>query len=760
MAGACVVSLQLLLTGVFFRVMMSESDWLYSTSISLAAAFLAALLAWPMSRGCEKLFWCSRVQQQSRLRIAKRSNPHARSQNEITHRGAALSCTLDLIDLKCLWQGWRQAVVSIRVSARSVTVNTASKALRFTTHSAPFSSLGLITPHAMPAQVRHLRENLRQSRRLKMAIDVPTETSRVHASYANVLSAGYALTEWRNATIHLLQGAHSWALQRAHSQIRRDLLVRLIRFETLAAPETIRQLDEDMLKRCSEAYNRLSRLRSVSRISFASALMGDHRMRDLVGFISTISREDGSRDFLEAISKVMKQHDEGRALEYEEFKRVFIGISRAVAAVSSPDGASLVSSVSANVVKQLWATRVESTHRNAFGIVPVSSRAGAIAPGCGFEAKSCANLDLRQPATLFDNGMPHVHANLTQTVGETQHDEAWQMTEASASFLRIPGPRRLQHRLQHLAANPRPASLPIDGQGALDVGKALRQPRMVSLHSKPLNTQRDGHRQLKTSRRVQIAAIAGQPLSSKDATLQRARTVVVVPKSPSNSEQPAKDHGVVEAAVVPVKVTERAVATLNFTRECWQDRDAAVCANQVALPSGDFQSTNSEPALNTVRARHSVPGWDDVVETPTIASMMRKGSGQSHPASSSGSDGQGLGAACGAFFTTPQWLLLPWVLLGCFIIATAVLAIVVIDNMKSSYEFLLWPWYNSFVQSLIYALSVQDLLLIILSSFRSRKGPATKGPAPTQRNDATLPAPAQLRDRKQEDMHARIGCYV
>ena len=122
MAGACVVLLQLLLTGVFFRVMMSESDWLYSTSTSLAAAFLAALLAWPMSRGCEKLFWCSRLQQQSRLRLAKRSNPHARSQNEITHRGAALSCTLDLIDLKCLWQGWRQAVVSITVSARSVAV--------------------------------------------------------------------------------------------------------------------------------------------------------------------------------------------------------------------------------------------------------------------------------------------------------------------------------------------------------------------------------------------------------------------------------------------------------------------------------------------------------------------------------------------------------------------------------------------------------------------------------------------------------------
>ena len=583
----------------------------------------------------------------------------------------------------------------------------------------------------------------------------------MHASYANVLSAGYALTEWRNATIHLLQGAHSWALQRAHSQIRRDLQARLIRFETLAAPETIRQLDEDMLKRCSEAYNRLSRLRSVSRISFASALMGDHRMRKLVGFISTISREDGSRDFLEAISKVMKQQDEGRALEYEEFKRVFIGISRAVAAVSSPDGASLVSSVSEDVVKQLWATRVESTHRNAFGIVPVSSRAGAIAPGCGFEAKSCANLDLRQPATLFDDGVPHVHANLTQAVGDTQHDEDWQMTEVSASFLRTPGPRRLQHRLQHLAANPRPASLPIGGQGALGVGKALRQPRMVSLHSKPSITQRAGHRQHKASRRIQIAAIAGQPLSSKDNTLQRVRTVAVVPKSPSNSEQPAKDHGVVEAAVVPVKVTERAVATLKFTRE-WQDRDAAVCANKVALPLGDFQSTNSEPPLNTVRARHSIPGRDDVAETLTIASMTRTGNDQSHPAASSGSDGQGMGA-CGAFFTTPQWLLLPWILLGCFVIATAVLAMVVIDNMKSSYEFLLWPWYNSFVQSLIYALSVQDLLLIMLSSFRSRKGPATKGPAPTQRNDATSPASAQLRGKKQEDMNDRINevsCYV
>ena len=120
MASTCVVLLQLLFTGLFFRIVMSESDWLYTSSASLMAAFLAALFAWPLSRMCEKLFSCSRVKQQCHLRLATRSTPHGRSQNEIAHRGAALSCTLDLIDLLSLMHEWRQAIVEIKVSVRCI----------------------------------------------------------------------------------------------------------------------------------------------------------------------------------------------------------------------------------------------------------------------------------------------------------------------------------------------------------------------------------------------------------------------------------------------------------------------------------------------------------------------------------------------------------------------------------------------------------------------------------------------------------------
>ena len=122
MAGTCVVSLQLLFTGLFFRIVMSESDWLYTSSASLMVAFLAALFAWPLSRVCERLFWRSRVKQQSHLQLALRSTPHGRSQNEVAYRGAALSCILDLIDMHSLLQEWCRAVVEIKVSASCVCV--------------------------------------------------------------------------------------------------------------------------------------------------------------------------------------------------------------------------------------------------------------------------------------------------------------------------------------------------------------------------------------------------------------------------------------------------------------------------------------------------------------------------------------------------------------------------------------------------------------------------------------------------------------
>ena len=568
-----------------------------------------------------------------------------------------------------------------------------------------------------------------------MELDVPRTSSRIHSSCANLLSAGHALLEWRNVTISLLQSTHSWALQRAHSQARRDLHARLIRLETLAAPETIRRLDSNVLERCSEAYDCLSRQHSVSRSSFASALMGDERMRTLVGFVNTIHREDGSRDFLETIRKVLTQHDKGRALEYEEFKHVFIGISRALAAVSSPDGAALISSVSADVVKQLWATSVESTHRKAFGIVPASLRAGSVAPGCGFDAGSHADPDLRPSAALLADGAPRAHANLVQKVDDSQHGCRSKTTQVSASFLRTPGPRRLQHQLQHLASDPLPASLLTNGQGTCSKSTGLRQSRMVSLHPKPSITHaRAGHRQRISARRVQVVAFSPQGPST-----QRVHMAEVVSTSPPQLlELSVNEHAAVEEVVVPVNAAECSVATLKLRSE-GQRMSAPACAKGVDPSSGSVQAVNSEPPPIKARAKQdAIPGGHDIAETLSIASMMSndKGKGQSHPSTSGGSDRKEM-EACGALFTTPKRLLLPWVFLVCFTLAAAVLAMVLIDNIKSSYEFLLWPWYNSFLQSLVYALSVQDLPHIILCSLRSRKHVPTT-PAPSERSDDSM----------------------
>ena len=315
-----------------------------------------------------------------------------------------------------------------------------------------------------------------------------------------------------------------------------------------------------------------------------------------------------------------------------------------------------------------------------------------------------------------------------QSEDDSQHGGRCHTTLVSASFLRTPGPRRQQHKLQHLATNPLPTSSPTKGQGAFSKGKDLRQPRMVlPLHPKPsIAHERTGHRQRKSSRRVQIVALSGQPFSSQGPSPQQVHMIEVVATSSSNLLQlPVSALSAVDEVVVATKLAERSVATLKVS--------------------------SKEQHTSDTSAQDAVPGGHAMAKTPSIAPTIRNDevNGQSHPSGSVGNARKGK-EACYTFFTTPKWLLLPWVLLVCFTFVVAVLAMIIIDNIKSSYEFLLWPWYNSFLQSLIYALSVQDLPLIFLCSLRSRKHAPTTTPTPSERS-------SDMYDDSMDDLEDDVG---
>jgi hypothetical protein len=91
----CVASLLPLMTGLYFVVLMSDSESLHTTSTKLIAAIIAAVCTRPALGACDRLFRFSANQEASRL-------TKSQSRNDMLYAGAALSRGLDIADLQAL----------------------------------------------------------------------------------------------------------------------------------------------------------------------------------------------------------------------------------------------------------------------------------------------------------------------------------------------------------------------------------------------------------------------------------------------------------------------------------------------------------------------------------------------------------------------------------------------------------------------------------------------------------------------------------
>ena len=60
------------------------------------------------------------------------------------------------------------------------------------------------------------------------------------------------------------------------------------------------------------------------------------------------------------------------------------------------------------------------------------------------------------------------------------------------------------------------------------------------------------------------------------------------------------------------------------------------------------------------------------------------------------------------------WQIIPWAAVGILLLATALLTLVFTAQINDSYPYVLWPWLQSFLFSLIYAVAVQDSLIVTL----------------------------------------------
>ena len=188
----------------------------------------------------------------------------------------------------------------------------------------------------------------------------------------------------------------------------------MIRMELLAAPETVRQVDSDTLRSAARAYELMQADTDgqITRASFAASCIRNSQLRALIGLPPISEHDDGSRELCEALheavttlklasrnrTSVRNSCDRDRAsttaslaavpaaapaaagliirkrwkrsfeaaavLTYDEFKLTFVGVKRAVAALTSKSGSTLASSVSAAFVNRVWSARVNGESRD------------------------------------------------------------------------------------------------------------------------------------------------------------------------------------------------------------------------------------------------------------------------------------------------------------------------------------------------------------------------------------------------------------
>lgn len=68
------------------------------------------------------------------------------------------------------------------------------------------------------------------------------------------------------------------------------------------------------------------------------------------------------------------------------------------------------------------------------------------------------------------------------------------------------------------------------------------------------------------------------------------------------------------------------------------------------------------------------------------------------------------------------WGTVPWVVVGVTFAVAGALTIVLTGNINDQMPYLLWPWYYSFQLSLVYALLVQETVVVLVGSWRAAHG--------------------------------------
>jgi len=68
------------------------------------------------------------------------------------------------------------------------------------------------------------------------------------------------------------------------------------------------------------------------------------------------------------------------------------------------------------------------------------------------------------------------------------------------------------------------------------------------------------------------------------------------------------------------------------------------------------------------------------------------------------------------------WGTVPWIVVGVLFAVAGALTIVLTGNINDQMAYLLWPWYYSFQLSLVYALLVQETVVVLVGSWRAAHG--------------------------------------
>jgi len=213
---AVVLHVQAVITALYFIIVLGDDPSLHTTTTSLVAGLLAAALARPLLEVCDSWFKFCMVGYASRLR-------QGRAHNDLLHAGAALHWSLHMVDVQNGMQKWKDAVDDMR------------------------------------------RQQFRSVRSKFFGPHLVLQHSAVHESFSSVVSAGGAISRWRDATVDMLRSVTSTALKRAHVGAQQNTYVRIVRLELLAAPETLRRADESTLSQCSATFDRIQKLARASR---------------------------------------------------------------------------------------------------------------------------------------------------------------------------------------------------------------------------------------------------------------------------------------------------------------------------------------------------------------------------------------------------------------------------------------------------------------------------------------------------------------